>query len=200
MRCARIERWISDEMDGALTPGQKKALARHLASCPSCRAYRLNLENLQAGASKLNRGAERPDAYWRDFDARLAARLRREPPSVPARLPLFVRRPWAWGGVGLAAAAALAAYFVFIRPVRPAPGPFVFSFEDTIASIMTEIGDNPELESSFALALQASIDEAIGGEGEGALGSPSDDPLFWEGLSDDDLARIESVIRNEKRS
>lgn len=201
MKCAKIEKWISDDLDGALAPRKKPALDRHVASCPACRAYRLNLEKLQAGALGLDRAAERPEAYWRDFGARLAAGLRNDPAPRPApsRAPLALRRPWAWGGAGLAAAAAVAAYFVFLQP-KALPGPFVFSFEDTVASIMEEIGDNSELESSFNLALQASIEEAIREDGESALRQLTDDPLVWEGLTEDEMALLESKIRNEKQS
>jgi len=201
MKCAKIEKWISDDLDGALAPRKKQALARHEASCPGCRAYRRNLETLQAGALRLDRAAERPGAYWRDFGARLAAGLRDEPAPRPApsRAPFALRRPWAWGGAGLAAAAAVAAYFVFLQP-KALPGPFVFSFEDTVASIMEEIGDNPELEKSFDLALQSSIEDAIREDGESALRQLTDDPLVWEGLTEDELVLLESRIRNEKQS
>jgi hypothetical protein len=192
---------LSDDADGASAPRDKDPLSRHLASCPSCRAYRESLLKLQAGALGLNRGAERPDAYWRDFGARLEARLADErASSAPARVPRAARRAWAWGGAGLAAAAAVAAAFLLLRPAAARPGPFVFSFEETVASILGEIGDDPELEVAFAGALQASIEAAVGGAREEAYDSPSGDPLFWEGLSDEDLARIESGLRKEKKT
>jgi len=198
MRCAKIERWISDDIDGALAPRKKDIVARHLSSCPSCRAYRVHVMGLQAGALEQNRAAERPDAYWREFGARLEERLGGERPFLADRARLAARRSWVWSGAGLAAAAALAAYLLVLRPDAVRPGPFVFSFEDTVASIMTEIGDDPELERSFGTALQASIDEAVGEAGGEAFGSPSGDPLFWESLSDEELARVESGLRSEK--
>ena len=193
MRCERIRRMQSDDMDGALAPRDKDVLSRHLASCPSCRAYRESLLKLQAGALDLNRGAERPDADWRDFGARLADERASSAPAAG-------RRAWAWGGAGLAAAAAVAAAFLLLRPAGVRPGPFVFSFEDTVSSLLAEIGDDAELESAFAGALQASIEEAVGGADSGDYGARSGDPLFWEGLSDDDLARIEAGLRKEKKT
>jgi hypothetical protein len=201
MRCVRCRKWISDDLDGVLAPRRKSVLARHEAACPGCRAYRWALTAIQAGALAAVRAADRTDAYWRDFGARLESRLRDEPAPrpAPARAARLVRRPWVWGGAGLAAGAALAAYFVVVRP-RPQPGPLVFTFEDTVASILDEIGDNPELERSFNRALQASIVEAVREDGEGALRPISDDPLVWEGLTEEEIVRIESRRPEDKRS
>lgn len=199
MRCAKAERWISDEADGVLAAKEGKALARHLVSCPSCRAYRANTARLQASARALGRAAERPEADWSAFDARLAARLREERP-LSVRAPRSARRTWVWGGAGLVAAAAAAVFFVLARPGGTPPGPFVFSFEDTVSSLLIEIGDDPALESMFDRALQASLDDAVAGAGEGDLGPALEDALLWEGLNDQELARIESGLRAEKRS
>jgi hypothetical protein len=189
----------SDDLDGALAPRAKEALSLHFASCPACRAYRESLLKLQAGALDLNSAAERPDADWADFGARLEARIDAERPPVLSQTQRPARRVWLWSGAGLAAAGTLAAYLLVLRPADVRPGPFVFSFEETVASILDEIGDDAELERSFAGALQASIEDAVGAS-EAAYGAPSDNPLFWEGLSDDDLSRIESGLQKEKKS
>ncbi|MBN2206511.1 MAG: zf-HC2 domain-containing protein, partial [Candidatus Aminicenantes bacterium] len=125
MRCEKFRRMLSDDMGGALAPRSKDSLSRHLSSCPSCRAYCESLLKLQSGAQGLNRGAERPDSYWRDFGARLEARLVAERSGAPVRAPRASRRIWIWSGAGLAAAAAAAAAFVLIRPEGAPPGPFV---------------------------------------------------------------------------
>lgn len=40
MNCWRAQRWLSEELDGALKSRRARALAEHLERCPACRAFR----------------------------------------------------------------------------------------------------------------------------------------------------------------
>lgn len=39
MNCRRSQRWLSEELDGALKARRARALAEHLKTCPACRAF-----------------------------------------------------------------------------------------------------------------------------------------------------------------
>lgn len=97
MRCAKIQRWISQRLDGVLDERLEAMLAEHLAGCEACRAYAEALTALDLDLLE----APEPTS---DFVARVAQQLEETPPqnwSVLRRPKIF--RPIA-AGVGIAAA------------------------------------------------------------------------------------------------
>lgn len=93
--------------------------------------------------------------------------------------------------------AFMAAYFAVLRP-RDVREPIFVSLEDSVARVFGEIGSNPDLESSFDQEIVASIAEAVRAPEEEAPVAFDDNPMFWEGLSDGELAYIESALRKEQ--
>ncbi len=114
MRCRAAQRRLSDELDGALSPGRRSRLDSHLRISPACRAYRGGLARLQAEVrSEAGRSAE----YLAGFEQRLEARLDGEEAGRrAAENPFAGRRRVAWAVAGLALAAVAVAWFWLLRP------------------------------------------------------------------------------------
>jgi anti-sigma factor RsiW len=92
MRCARIRRWLSAQLDEQLSPSREARLARHLEACRACARYR---ESLAAGEQRIKALAS--PATSPDFYARVRMKLAREAEAsragVPA--PAWSRPRWA---------------------------------------------------------------------------------------------------------
>lgn len=53
MRCSKIRRYISDDIDRQLTAAKRAQLERHLERCPGCRKLRDDLQRIVDSAGKL---------------------------------------------------------------------------------------------------------------------------------------------------
>jgi hypothetical protein len=198
MRCTKIERWISDGIDGKLSDEKRTILESHLAACDSCRAYRERLENIHKESQSLLRPRLVP-GYWQESISRLKAELRaakgagtkvREIPS-----PSFLFKwKWAWAGAGAFLIAAFGLYFLLSGP-RARPEMMAVFLDDAIAGIDQEIGNNPELEKYLNSILQDSIYENIGEINEAAKPFHYENPLFLESLTEEELLALDSAIQ-----
>ncbi len=53
MRCSKIRKYISDDIDGQLTAGKRARLERHLERCPGCRKLQVDFQRIVDSAGKL---------------------------------------------------------------------------------------------------------------------------------------------------
>ncbi|MEI6634135.1 MAG: zf-HC2 domain-containing protein [Chlamydiota bacterium] len=84
MRCHRIERLLSDYLDGVLAPARRAAVAAHLENCPSCAA---SLSRLERTCALVRGGARVPDPgddYWTGFWPRMKEQLGRAEEPRPS--------------------------------------------------------------------------------------------------------------------
>jgi hypothetical protein len=195
MRCRTAEKRLSDGLDGALGPRREARLEAHLRSCPGCRGVRDALARLQAEAALP---VDRPDAYWAGFEARLASRLDREPAGErPAGMPFPRRRRLAWAVAGVALIAGAALWLVLLRPrpVLTAGWPFE---ADPLAPLLLEAESNPELGRAIEKEVQTSLEALSPGPGADSAALAAADPLFWEGLSEQELEAIAAAMEKEQ--
>ena len=195
MRCRRAERLLSDALDGALGPRRGAPLEAHLRSCPACRAYRDSLARI-GGA--VRPPAERPSEDWAGFESRLEARLDREGAGRDAAgAPVSGRRRLAWAAAGASALAVLAvAWFAFLRP-EPVALAIWPPLDDPFASLYLEFEADPELAGAVDREIRASIDEIAPALDEDVAALLAADPLFWEGLSEEELGAIADGLERE---
>ena len=209
MSCGTWKKRISDAQDRALSGKRAVGLERHLKGCASCRAYRDDLARLGRGVKDLA-GPGLAPAEWEDFGRRLGARLavaaasreadgrpddERGDLRVTPHLPVLWQ--WARAAVGFVLLAFVVTYLAVLRPHR-GQEPVSVSFEDSVAQVIREIGADPELERSFNREIVASINEAAEGQPGTSAVRFDDNPLFWEGMSEEDLRFIESELRKEQ--
>lgn len=196
MRCRTAEKWLSDRLDGALGPRRSARLEAHLRSCPACRAGRDALERLRAEAA---RPVERSEEYWAGFAGRLASRLDAAPSVARAAGPPFAgRRRLAWAAAGLAAVAGAALWFASLRP-RPALRSGWMPDADPLAPFLLEAESDPELARAAEKEVRALLEALSPGPGADSASLAAADPLFWEGLSEDELGAIVAAMEEEGR-
>jgi hypothetical protein len=187
MRCETIKKWLSDDLDGALSPKRKARLEAHLRACRDCQGYRADLARIQAETPPA---ADRSPEYWAAFERRLESGLAIvEPVRGPARAPLFAGRRWAWAAAGFLVMAAVGIYFAVNRPGGALETAWV-PYEDSLARLLMEAEANPEVENLVNRELLASIADAVPDVEEDYAVPVASDPLFWEGLSEAELEYI----------
>ncbi len=197
MRCRKAERLLSDGLDGTLGPGPAARLEAHTRSCPACRAYRDGLARI---GEAVGPPEERPSGYWAGFERRLEARLDREGGAGPSAVgaPFSGRRRLAWAAAGASALAVLAAvWFAWIRP-EPAAQAAWLPGVDPFAPLYLEIEADPELAGAVDREISASIDEFAPALDADAAALLSADPLFWGGLSEEELGAIAAGLEQDK--
>lgn len=198
MRCEKAKKMVSDALDGELSPKRLERLEAHLRQCGSCRAYRRTLELIGAEAAKEAPPAP-SQAYWGDFVSGLSRKIdaldvRRRPGSRPVLTAPGLRPALAAGLVGLAALA------VFILLSRRSPLPEEFAYlhsEDSLSGVLEAAESDPELGAYLDIEIRSSIADAaeVAAAGESFLAG--EEPLFWESLSEEELAAIAADLEKD---
>jgi anti-sigma factor RsiW len=193
MRCGETEKWISDDLDGALSPRRKARLEAHLGSCPACREYRDGLARLQAAAGVP---AERSPEYWAGFARRLEAKLDAIGSGKAAAAPVAVWRRWAWAAPAVLVLAAAGVWLALGRKGAGLTEAWIPSGEG-IFPMIEAVEADPGLEQEVDLLVRSSLDDLVGSVDADAVVLSAADPLFWEGVSDDELRAIASELEKE---
>jgi len=195
MNCRCWRKRISDRLDGALSPRQERRLEEHLAVCAACRAYAWSLEVIQGEAPRVP-----ASPFTRDdgeqFLIRLKRRLRDEAAQAGESALPFWKRKWAWVSAGLAVAAGVLAWGLFLRPV-PRADIYLLSEKDSFSRIYHQYSQSPDMESVLDEVLVSSIDESLKAADE-LPSNPFDNPLLSEGVSDEDLRLLAENIANDE--
>lgn len=200
MRCEKYRKFISDELDGKLDSKKTVRLAAHLQKCSSCRMYKAKLIDLEQKAGQLESPSFSED-YWEDFSARLSAKLRLEAEDKRREVPARQRWRYAWaGGAALVIVGLGFAAFLIFRPERGAREINLLTFERFLDRVYQEIGTDERLADFFNLAVMDFIAEEIDtGEPMVRLYFP-EDPLFVEGLGEEDVEFVGREIEKETKS
>lgn len=195
MRCKKIEKWISDKLDGRLLEGKKKILEAHLRKCASCRSYARNLEMIHKKAQRLEAPTVSPD-YWKDFDLRLKTKISSWKQEERRRAPFFLRWRWAWAAAALAFVIAVISFF-YLDQINATQEVYVFSFEDAYERIYNEISNDPELEKLFNSVILASVGENLVDSEMIMDADIYESPFLLEDLTEEEIGFIESEIEKE---
>jgi len=198
MKCKRIEKWLSDMIDGKLPERKRKKVEVHLQECSLCHAYSEQLERIQTTVKELDYGEVAPD-YWEEFPSRIKARISSLRPRQRESSSFAWGWRWAWVGAGLVLVIFIGLYMLYFQ-ARPGQEVYVFSFEDSIAQVFYEIGDNSELADVFNTVILGSIGESLG-ETEGEI-VPGVEGLSFleEELTEEELMHLDSEIKKEIES
>jgi hypothetical protein len=194
MKCEKIERWISDDLDGALMPGKRPRLEAHLSACPACREYRKKARRIQAASVRLEEPEVSPESL-EALSAEIRRKLRLERPGERAGRSLTLI--WRWVRLAGPAVLALVLGVVILRGRGEAPQDDVFSLEGCFDRVAREIAGDDDLAAGFSRFISESLVE----EREASLPSGDvyiwNEPYFWECLGDDELRLVEEEIKKE---
>jgi anti-sigma factor RsiW len=192
MRCRTAQRRLSDALDGALPAALQARLEAHLRACPDCRAYRDRVRRLQERAALA---PARPDASWAAFEAALEVRIdaqgERLRPAARRR-----RRVLAWAAASASLLVGLAAWWMLRRPA-PVRVETWTAYADVLDPLMMAAEADADTAGRVAREVGAQIEELTPAPDLEALVLPAADPLFWEGLSEDELRGIVADLEKE---
>jgi len=195
MGCNKIEKWLSDRIDGELSEEKIKALEAHLERCASCRSYAASIEKIHDEAKSLE-GPEVSPAFWERFASSLKANLDSFKQDKKERRPLVLRWNWVWSGAALLIVVVLGMYFLFFQS-QPPQEMYVFSVESFLTKIYQEIGDDSELEELFNSIVIASIGESLDDSEWEESPDFFEKLLLWEDLTEEEINFLESEIKED---
>ena len=113
MRCRTAQAWMVASSDGELAARKQRALDRHLAECPACRAEQVAAEGVLAALATLDHEADVPAR----LEQQVLREVRRIADEEPARTRLWSR---IWGLAPSVAAGAVAVLAVIaLREMGP---------------------------------------------------------------------------------
>ncbi len=194
MRCQKIEKWISDRIDGELSKEKEEILEDHLERCASCRSYAASIAKLQDEAVSI-KDSEISPAFWEGFASKLKANLKSFQQERKERRFFALGWNWVWSGAALLAVAVIGLYLLFFQSPPPQEM-YVFSLENSLESIYQEIGDDFELEELFNSVIVASIGESLE-DSEWRARPDFLENLLWEDLTEEEMKFLESEIKKD---
>jgi len=198
MKCKKIEKWISDSIDGVLPAKKKEKIEDHLKECSRCRSYREYLEKIQSTTERLEYRKVHP-GYWEELPQIVKERITSPEAKERKFVPFAVR--WRWAAVGtVLLISVVIGLSIFYPRVTKDQEAYVFSFEDSIEHIFQEISDNEELEEIFNLVIVASIGEFLDEQEWEEDSFSYDVSSYLENLSEEELSLLNSEIKKEINS
>jgi hypothetical protein len=198
MKCKEIEKWLSDMIDGELSEKKRKDVEGHLQKCSLCRAYQEQLERIQKTSKEVDYGRVAPD-YWEEFPARIKARISSSRPRQRERIPFAWGWRRAWVGAALILIIFIGLYLAYFQ-TRGGKDVYVFSFEDSMAQVFQEIGENSELADLFNSIILASIEELLGETEEEIIPGLENLSFPGEELTEEELIYLDSEFKKEIKS
>lgn len=198
MGCKKIQKWISDNIDGELSEKKKKILEEHLKKCASCRSYTRNLERIHNESNSLEMSKVSP-AYWEEFNSRLKMKISSFQPEKGKGIPPLLRWKWVWTGAAFIFVIVVG-LFLYLTHNRVPQEVYIFSFENSLGQIYQEIDSDSELEDLFNSFILASIGETLGDSGEDIRPGFYESPLFWENFTEEEMEFLESEIKKDAKS
>jgi hypothetical protein len=194
MNCTKVEKWLSDRIDGALSERKTRAIEAHLEKCAACRSYAASLEKIHEEILHLEREEASP-AFWEGFAQRLKANLG-SAREMKNRRPFVRGWNWVWSGAALLAVVLVGLYLLLFQNPQPQEM-VVFSLENSLTRIYQEIGDDSELEELFNSILVESINEYLEDSEWRERPEFLNNLLFWENLTEEELKFLESEIKKD---
>lgn len=197
MRHKKIEKLLSNNIDGELPEKKKKIVETHLRKCPSCSSYADNVERIHKKAKSLET-LDVPPAYWEEFTSRIKTEISSARQEKLRGAPLFLRWKWAWAGAALLFVIVVGLFLYIIQNKTPQEV-YVFSFESSLAKIYQEIGSDQELEQLFNSVILASIGETLEDSGWGERPDFYENLILWENLTEEEMRFLESEIKKNDK-
>lgn len=198
MKCKKIEKWLSDRIDGELSKEKEKVLEDHLERCASCRSYAASIAKIQDKALSI-KDSETSAAFWEGFTSKLKANLKSLQQERKERRLLGLGWNWVWSGAALLAMVVVGVYLLFFQSPQPQEM-YVFSLENSLARIYQEIGDDDELEKLFNSVIMESIGEYLEDSEWRERPDFLENLLLWEDLTEEEMKFLESEIKKNVKT
>jgi hypothetical protein len=169
MKCEKYNKMISDSFDGNLSPGQKKKLEKHLATCKPCQAHHEALSLIQQQALAL-RGPDFLPEQEKEFERRVRKIIEQsatEEGRSKEKPKWFLTKPaWVTGGIFFLVV-VLAIIFLGNRQPQEIQMAMMLSYEESYLSISQVMEEDETLAQNFneelvnSIALEVTMEEEI---------------------------------------
>lgn len=197
MRHKKIEKLLSNDIDGELPEKKKKILEAHLRKCSSCSSYAENIRRIHKEAKSLEKLDASP-VSWEEFTSRIKTEITSIQQEKLRGAPLFLRWKWAWAGAALLFL-IVAGLFLYLTQNKTPQEVYDFSFESSLAKIYQEIASDQELEELFNSIISASIGETLVDSGWGVRPDFYENLILWEDLTEEEMRFLESEIMKDNK-
>lgn len=197
MRHKKIEKLLSNNIDGELPEKEKKILEKHLRKCSSCSSYAENIQRIHEEAKSLEK-LEASHVNWKEFTSRIKTEISSAKKEKFRDIPLFLRWKWAWAGAALTFL-IVAGLFLYLTRNKTPQEVYDFSFESSLAKIYQEIGSDQELEELFNSVISASIGEILEDSEWGERPDFYENLILWEDLTEEEMRFLESEIKKDNK-
>jgi hypothetical protein len=200
MKCQQIEQWLSDSVEGAISKKEKAIIEAHIETCPACRTFRDQIEQINEEARNLD-APELSSAQSREFSSRLrSALVEIEEEKNKGVLHVF-RNKWVFVPASVIIISLFILIFVFYEK-----GDFqdeeiyVYSFGNAVEEIYRDMGSNFVLQEAFHSLVSASINEMLITADWNETLNLEDVLFLWEEFSEEELGYLEPEIKNDRNS
>jgi hypothetical protein len=200
MKCEKIQRWLSDSIDGEIPKGKKAEIEAHLDSCPSCRVFLNQITLIDVEVKNLEVPEQSPP-HSAEFTSKLRSAIaEQEDKSEDGILHVF-RKKWVFVPASVFLVTLFILIFVFYEK-----GDFqdeelyVFSFGKAVEEIYQDMGSEMTLQEAFHSLVSASINEMLITADWDERLNWEDDLLLWEEFSEEEMGIFEKEIKRDNNS
>ncbi|MFQ6082442.1 MAG: anti-sigma factor family protein [Candidatus Aminicenantia bacterium] len=159
MRCKKVDRLLSDYLDGAVSEKTAIKLEKHLRDCFQCRLT-LSLFRKINKEIKSFLISEPSSEYWTNYWPRLKKKI--EKSQAEKRPEYSSKKVWKWSLAAAGSGLILILVLVFLPERRPSEQiVYPFSSEQVIAGVIQEIEENNQLKEYFDWLVLAEIGEEM---------------------------------------
>ena len=200
MKCQKIQRWLSDSVDGEISQSKNDMIAAHIETCPACRDFRDQIKQI----SDEVRGLDIPGmsvTQSREFSRRLRSTIEDFEEKKEEGILHVFRNKWIFIPASLVLVSLFILIFIFYdRGDFQDEELYVLSFGKAVEEIYREIGDDAALQEEFNHLISASINEMLLlQDWEETL--PLEDAVFlWEEYAEEETKHLDTKIKKERNS
>jgi hypothetical protein len=187
-------------MDGVISKRREAMINTHIQTCASCRAFRDQIEKINAEAKNLDVQDVSP-AHTQAFSSRLRSALIEMEEEKSAGFMHAFRNKWVFVPASVVMISLFVLIFVFYEK-----GDFqdeeslVFSFGNAVEDIYQDMGSDLVLRQTFHSLISASINEMLITADWDEVFSWEEGLLLWEEISTEELEDQETEIKKDRNS
>ena len=200
MNCEKIQRWLSDSIDGEIPKGKKAEIEAHLDSCPSCRAFLSQITLIDVEVKNLE-VPELSPPHSAKFTSKLRSAIAEQEEKSEYGILHVFRKKWVFVPASIFLVTLFILIFVFYEK-----GDFqdeelyVFSFGKAVEEIYQDMGSDMTLQEAFHSLVSASINEMLITADWDERLNWEDDLLLWEEFSEEEMGIFEKEIKRDNNS
>lgn len=192
MKCQKIQRWLSDSVDGEISRSKNEEIATHIETCPACRAFRDQIMQISDEVGALDAPGMSP-TQSREFSTRLSSTIAYLEEKKGEGILHVFRNKWVFVPASLVLVSLFILIFIFYdRGSFQDEKLYVFSFGKAVEEIYREIGDDVALQEEFNHLISVSINEMLLPQDWNEDLHLEDALFLWEEFAEEDTKHLDT--------